>query len=326
LNSNQRLLAIVNAAAGGGRSRLRWERTQDDLRHSGIRFEPLFTTEPGHARRVAEQMAGHYDAIVAVGGDGTVGEVADGIIASGTDRCSLAVLPLGTGNDFSTLLGIRDVATGVACLAAPKEGRMDVIQVRCHHHGRPVTRHALVFASVGIAGALLRHTTPRVKRIFGPKACYSVGLLRAIPGFRSPFMRLQWDDAPIEGRFLLACVANAERAGGGMMRLAPGARTDDGTLEVSLIDAMNWLQILKCFPLLLSGAHVNHPKVKFGPARRLTVETDSPMDVQMDGDVFGQTPVAFEVKPLRLKVWVPTCGVRRAVNAVPNTPASPMNP
>lgn len=305
MNSNRRLLAIVNAAAGGGQGYVRWDRARGELLQNGVRFEHLFTAGPGHAREVTEQVAAGYDAIVAVGGDGTVGEVADGLIASGTERCSLAVLPLGTGNDFSTLIGVRDVATGVACLGAPRERRMDVIEVRCHDQGRSVIRHALVFASVGIAGALLRHTTPRVKRIFGPKACYSVGLLRAIPGFRSPFMRMQWDDVPFEGRFLLACVANAERAGGGMMRLAPGARIDDGTLEASLIDAMNWLQILKCFPLLLTGAHVNHPKVKFGPARRLTVVTDSPMDVQMDGDVFGQTPVTFEVKPLRLKVWVP---------------------
>ena len=246
--------------------------------------------------------AASSDVVVAAGGDGTVNEVADGLIQSGRAQPTLGVLPLGTGNDVAQMLGLGDLTVAVAALGQGAARPMDVIEVRCQDHGQPVVRHALLFASVGFAGELLRRTTPRVKRWFGPKACYSVGLFRALPAFRAPFLRLDWDGHCSEGKFFLACVANAEFAGGGMMKLGPGARLDDGLLNVSLIAELGLLEVFRCFPQLRQGRHVTHPKVRYGTGRVLQVDAEPAMDVQMDGDVFGRTPVTFAIRPLALAI------------------------
>ncbi len=179
---------------------------------------------------------------------------------------------------------------------------MDAFEIRCLGEGGEETRHALLFASVGFAGALLKRTTPRLKRWLGARASYSVGLFRALPGFRSPRMEVEWDGLRLSGRWMLACAANAEVAGGGMMRVGPGARWDDGLLNMTLIEDLGWLEVCRCFPMLLQGRHVGHPKVRYGTGRRLRVVADPVMEVQMDGEVFGWTPVVFTVVAGALRV------------------------
>lgn len=296
---------LVNATAAAGRAGQRWSRLRAELHRQSISFAELHTESPGQARAWAAQHAAEFDVVVAVGGDGTVNEVADGLLQAEASRAALGVLPLGTGNDVAHLLGVGRLADAVACLQSGQPARMDAIEIGCVAAGRPVIRHALLFASVGFAGALLRCTTPLVKRIFGPKGCYSVGLFRALPGFRAPLLRVRWDAEVMEGRFFLACAANSEAAGGGMMRLGPGARLDDGWLNLSLIGDLSWLEVMRCFPLLRSGKHVHHPKVRYGLGREMEVTSQRPLDVQMDGEVFGETPVTFRVRPQSLSALVP---------------------
>lgn len=296
---------LVNATAAAGQAGRRWARLRSELRSQSISFSEVHTETAGQARALASQHASTFDVVVAAGGDGTVNEVADGLLQAGASRAALGVLPLGTGNDVAHLLGVGRLADAVACLQSGQPARMDAIEIRCRAAGQPVVRHALLFASVGFAGALLRRTTPRVKRIFGPRGCYSVGLFRALPGFRAPQLRVRWDDEVIEGRFFLACAANSEAAGGGMMRLGPGARLDDGWLNLSLIGDLSWLEVVRCFPQLRTGRHVHHPKVRYGVGREMEVTSERPLDVQMDGEVFGETPVTFRVRPRALQVLSP---------------------
>lgn len=299
---SQRLLLIVNPHAAAGRAGERLASLLAELGKLGIGADHVVTTRPGHALELARAASRDYERIAAVGGDGTVNEVASGILLGDGARAALGVVPLGTGNDVAQLLGVGSLPDAINALAHGPARTMDVIEVRCHEAGRPATRYALLFAAAGFAGELLRHTTPRVKRLFGPRYCYSVGFLRAVLSYRAPRLRVSCDGHVSEGRMFLVCAGNAEYAGGGVMRLSPGARTDDGKLNVSVIAALGRLETLRYFPALLKGEHIRHPRVRYGPATSVTIDADAPVPLQVDGDVFGCTPARFLVKARALKV------------------------
>lgn len=293
-------LVIINPAAGAGQALGRWRALEQQLRDAGLAFEPVVTEQPGDALRLAAEAADRHDLVVAAGGDGTVFEVCSGLGAASNTRAALGIVPLGTGNDSARALGIRTEAEALQALRRPTPRPVDLIQMECQIKSRPARRHAFLFAAVGITGELLERTTPAVKRVFGPRWSYPVGLVRALLHYRAPWLRVTLDGRPREGRFLFVGASNSEHAGGGM-RLAPGARVDDGCLDVNVIEAAGRLEALGQLRRLCQGRHVTHPKVCYGPARRIEIEAVAPLSVQADGDLVGHTPARFEVRPGALR-------------------------
>jgi diacylglycerol kinase (ATP) len=140
-----------------------------------------------------------------------------------------------------------------------------------------------------------------VKRLFGHRLAYVVGLLRALMSYRAPRIRVSSGDQQWEDRFLFVCASNAETSGGGM-RIAPGARVDDGLLNLNFIDAVGRLQAVRHLAQLFRGEHVTHPRVRYFPATELSIDADQPLAVALDGDLAGSTPARFTVKPGALKI------------------------
>ncbi|MBM3880300.1 MAG: diacylglycerol kinase family lipid kinase [Verrucomicrobia bacterium] len=299
------LLLIANLSAAGGQSRSRLESATAALRAAGARFEVRETKHPGHAIELAREQAPGRAVIAAAGGDGTVNEVAHGLRLAGDPRARLGIVPLGTGNDVATQLGLPTIPQAVRAIVAGETRKLDLIEVGLAGPGGASTRHALVFAAVGLAGDLLRLTTPAVKRWFGRRLSYSVGFFRALYGFRAPWLQLTIDGTAYAGRFLHVSAGNAEWAGGGMMRLSPGARMDDGWLEFCLVADVGRWGALRCFPRLLRGTHPSHPKVQYFRGRQLTLEAAPATEVLLDGDPGGRTPATFTIQPAALEVVVP---------------------
>ena len=124
--------------------------------------------------------------------------------------------------------------------------------------------------------------------------------------YRPPLMSVVWDDGDYSGRAYVVVAGNAERSAGGGMRLSPGARTDDGELNVSVIPAQTRLKMaLRMFPKISSGDHVKEPGVLYFPVREITVESDPPVPLEVDGDLFGTTPVKLHVCPGALRIRTP---------------------
>jgi YegS/Rv2252/BmrU family lipid kinase len=298
------MLLIANPAAAAGRAGTRWKELLRTLRARGVPTEQVTTERPGHAWELARQAAGEYEVLVAAGGDGTVNEVANGILTSGARDTKLAVAPLGTGNDVAQLLGVPTVADTVETLIHGQPRPMDVIEIAAGEGAASRTHFALLFAAVGFATEILHKTTPAVKRFFGPRYCYSVGFFQALFSYRAPLVRARGEGGEFTGRMLLACAGNSPFAGGGVMHFSPGARLDDGLLNISLIDAVGRLATLRQFFRLLKGTHVHHPKVRYFTGTSLAVETDPSVPIQIDGDHFCQTPATFRVRPGGVPVLV----------------------
>ena len=268
--------------------------------------EHTLTTHPGHAITLAEQAARKFDVVVAVGGDGTVLEVATGLLLAVATETALGIVPFGTGNDVARMVGVNNVQAALETLRHGQPRAIDVIEVRCHDGTKPIIRYALLFAAVGFASELIKHTTPRIKRLFGSRLCYSAGFFRALFSYRPSLMRVSCDGRSKQGRLFLACAGNSEFAGGNVMHLSPGALVDDGLLNVSLIEMAGRWETARQFFRLLRGTHIHHPNVRYFPARSLSVASDANIEVTLDGDIVGHTPATFEVKPKALNILAPS--------------------
>ena len=301
----RRVLLLVNPLAASGRTLATVERALASLKRHGFDCEQAHSEQGGHLTELARTLAPSCDIVLAAGGDGTVREVASGLLRARAPETVLGVLPIGTGNDFATQIGITDAETALAALLEANVRTVDVIEAR--HSNRPgePLDHALLFAATGFAAELLRRTSPRVKRLFGRRLSYSVGFFRALAGLRVPTMRLQADGRAFAGPMFHVCAGNSEWAGGGAMRLSPGARMDDGRLEICLIGALGRFEALRCFPMLLRGTFPGHPKVRYFGGQELSVATEPSAPLALDGDVVGRTPATFRVLPGALRVMMP---------------------
>lgn len=295
---------IINPTAAAGRCPPRWAELHEQLLRDGIPGLTVFTSCSGDALRFAQELGRECDVVVAVGGDGTLFEVASGLLLSGATNTVLGVVPLGTGNDAARQCGISDVNEGRLALRGNRTKTMDVIRIRCQVAGSPVLRYALLFGAVGIAGEALERTTPLVKKVFGQRLAYPVGALRAIRSYRAPQMRVTCDGQTWMNRFLLVCASNGEMAGGGM-RLAPGARIDDGMLDVNACEAIGRRATLALLWQVCRGQRMAHPKLQYFTAHTLAVEADPPLAVAADGELIGHTPAQLEVVPQALKILIP---------------------
>ena len=302
----KRILLIANPTAGRrqGEQRLAGARTQ--LEALGHAVTAALTESAGHATRLAKSNAPDFEIVAALGGDGTVNEVANGLMAVELgERPALATLPVGTGNDVALTFGLAHFESAIDALANGGTRTLDVIRVQFMRDGKPVTRHALLFVAAGFAAEVIRKTGPRVKRLFGRRFSYSVGLFRALASFRAPEFSVKWDGGEKRGRMFQVCAGNTEFGAGGVMRISPGARPDDGLLNISLVGALGRLQIVRRFPSILSGRYVEDERVDYFTGKRLEIDAVPPAEIQADGDIIGTTPAAIELLPGALRLVTP---------------------
>jgi len=303
---------VVNPKANAGRDQgVRLREFREALARDGHGVRMVETAGPGGGLACAQALAGEVDVLLAVGGDGTFCEVVGGMLTADKQGVgAVAPVSFGTGNDVARHLGLRREAEVLTALRGYQAGgpdrvrRMDVLEVRCHVGGREVVRHGFLFAAVGFASDILRYTTPRVKRWFGPQLSYSVGFFRALARWQPVPLRVSTERGRIEEPLVVAMAANAPHAGGGGMRIAPGADLADGLSDVSLIRALGRAAIARQFIRLTQGTHIRHPRVDFFRSGWMEVDAATPQPVALDGDVVGETPMRVRV----LRQAVPVVG------------------
>jgi len=256
------------------------------------------TAAPGEAQVLARRAADRGAlTVVAAGGDGTFGEVASGLAGS---RTRLALVPLGTGNDFAHALGIgRDIASAVHIAFNGRPRRIDLGELRCSAGARTF----LNAAGCGFDAAVGERVNRGYPFLRG-SAVYVAAVLGAIRSLRPVATRVTVDGRTWTGMSTLSVVSNGPSFGGGM-RIAPGAKPDDGVLEVCVVSAAGRFEFVCHFPRVYRGTHVDHPKVTMLRGQHVTLEGDEPVPMLVDGDLFGSTPAEIRVMPGALEVLVP---------------------
>ncbi|MSU85343.1 MAG: hypothetical protein EXS21_09580 [Pedosphaera sp.] len=315
----RRVLLIRNPSSASSRPQThRLERFVACLAEGGVHCDIRVTEYAGHALELARTHAAAFECVIAAGGDGTVHEVASGLIAGGS-RAVLAVAPFGRGNDIAQLAGVfgsvgRDDEAAIRAILEPRPVTLDTIRVTWRENPSAGTesggaaaesiervRHALLFGGVGFVGELLRKTTPATVKWFGPRWCYSAGFFRALFSFRPPVLRVRSEQGEqVLSNAVAVVVGNAPFAGGGLMRIGPGASMTDGVLELTLIEAVGRWALALQFLRLLRGTHVRHRQVRFFRGHWLEVSADPSQLLALDGELLGISPVRFEVNPRSL--------------------------
>ena len=311
-------LVIINPASAGGATRDAWPGVASDLRTHFGPYNCAFTQKPGDGRKLAasEAVKGRQ-LIIACGGDGTVSEVANGILESGCD-VELGLLPSGTGGDFRRTLGISmHAATAARALREGRTRRIDVGRVHyINHAGEPETRYFLGVASFGMSGEVIervKESGPRLlpatrSRWLSGKISYAVATLQTTLASASTTVYVQLDDRA-ERRLTLAnlCVANARYFGGGM-KIAPEALLNDGRFDIITIGDLGAAKILANAPRLYLGKHLGIQQVHHHLATRITArpaKEDAGVSIEVDGELPGRLPATFEILPRALRVRCP---------------------
>ena len=296
-------LYIINPAGHGGKGTRAWE-TFKTLWPDPIASQHVVTTErPGHAREIAASAQG-YDILAAVGGDGTVGEVISGIMDREGPRPRLALIPTGTGNDVGRSMGITSLVQARAALQQGHDRPFDLIRIDCQRHGTRTTGYGFLFGTVGFSA--ISSLRPWMKRCMSPKAAYFLATFLQILTYRAPRMTVRTADKTFEDHMYIVIAGNAEYAGGGGMRMSPGALTDDGLLNITVIPHRSRLNVFtRLFPRIAAGTHIHEPKVSYFTGRQLEVRSDPPAVLEVDGDLFGSTPVTFTLCAHAIRIICP---------------------
>ena len=285
-------VVILNPAAGGGKTLKSLPRIHGILKRIGTPYAIYLTKERGDAIEAAKRYSDDgAKRILAVGGDGTINEVANGIYQSG--NCpALAIIPAGHGSDFARTLEL------------PKSAEQAVLNA-CEHEPTKIDLGLATFADgtcrafINIAGlgfdALVAERAQK-SRLPGSNLPYLGSALLTLLKFRNLGVSIDVDGEHIETPGVFVQIANAQYMGGGY-HFAPMADLADGLLDLCIVGDFSKLELIKAIPSTYKGTHVTLDKFIHRTARSIKITTGTVAKVQLDGEIVGTTPVEFSVLP-----------------------------
>lgn len=309
-----RLKIILNPHSGRGKGGRLAASIRGSLDRAGVDYDMVQTEGVGHAIALAREIKpGAYDGIVAVGGDGTVSEVVNGLVHTTPPDLPigpLGILPVGTGNDLATMAGIpKKMDQAIHTLLT---GRIRSIDL-----GRAVIQTAtgsqVHYFANNLGCGLEAQVSVAIRRIpyLRGSLVYVAGVLLALMDYRQPRVVLGWQDndggltSQIK-QVLMVSVGNSRRTGG-MYYVTPDAQLDDGRLDMGIIDALPRRRILWLMPKVFFGAHTHEPEFTLVQTRQISISSSDYLPVQADGEVIcaDADGLTIDIQPARLSLLCP---------------------
>jgi len=289
-----RFIILVNPNAGRGRARSVARLAHEILRRKGIHIAIEESRDAPHLLALARQaVAEKPDAIVSLGGDGTQHYVLNGVARS---DIPLGLIPCGSGNDFAKGLGIpTPTRAAVEVLCARNVRRVDLARVGNAFYS--------CIAGVGFDSVVTRYANERVRHLRGSLA-YTWSILRCLDNYRPEPLEIITDVRRFSGEVIFAVVGNNVSYGGGIY-LTPHAKLDDGLLDVCIVPYLGKLELLSWFPRAYRGHHLQHPRIIYFQARKVSLSTTSRLELFGDGEFMQELPATIEVLPRLQPVIVP---------------------
>jgi diacylglycerol kinase (ATP) len=298
----ERFFAIVNPAAGGGRSAKLAGPALARLRESGIGVDVIASTGPGHAIDLARE-AYHqgYRRFIAVGGDGTAHEIINGVFAAGAPqkRISLGFLPLGTGNSFLRDFTNDGAESSLQAILADRQRPIDLLRLT-HTRGQIYSFNLLSIGFTADVGALTnRHFKP-----LGHLG-YLLGVLVRVAQLRRRAFTLRCDDdKDWDERRCLFLTFNNSKYTGGTMLIAPNADPADGMIEFVRWGPIGRLGLMRMLPRLYDGTHIHHPLASRRAVRHVEFNVPVPIDVMIDGEIATLECRSLDILPAAVDIYV----------------------
>lgn len=285
---------IVNMKSGSGRGREVWSIVQKELAYYQIPYQVEFTQRTGHAKEIAKKAINYPNlkAIIAIGGDGTVHEVGNGLVNTGVP---MGYIPAGTGNDYA--LANRICFDPVYALERIFKNKPYLIDTASLGE-----RMMIGFLGIGFDGKIaeLVNQSPR-KRWLG-RLTYGLEAIRSFKTYEPTHVSLTIDGQQIEyDQVWSIAISNIPSYAGGM-KICPDASMNDGQLDICCVRKTTPSQFMRMVPAVYKGKHGNHPSVSFHRGTNIQIDSYSPLSIHADGETIGQTPLTIKVNPRSLLV------------------------
>jgi len=294
---------ILNPAAGRGYADRVEAELRCCLRAEGLDFDLTRTTASGHAAELAERaVADGFEVVVAAGGDGTTHEVVNGLMAAsgGREAGTLGAVPIGSGSDFANNVGIpSDLRAACRRLAQGRVRLVDVSRIAVDGRSAGYFDNTV---NIGFGGVVTREAL-KVKRLRGLALYLPVVLKTIFLYYKASPVTVEYDDRVLETSAVMVAVANGPREGGGFF-VAPGARLDDGLLDLCVAQEMGRVAMLAIVPRFMNGTHVGHEKITMLRAGKVTISSPEDLIAHADGEMLCTVAhrLEFDLLPRRLRV------------------------
>ncbi|MEJ8544993.1 diacylglycerol/lipid kinase family protein [Brevibacillus borstelensis] len=284
---------IVNRVAGNGKGCRVWKHVERILLEKQIHYNVVFTEHPRHATQIARELAKQEETsvVIAIGGDGTLHEVANGLAGS---EIPLGSIPAGSGNDFARGLRIpKQSRQALEKVLSGQKRKIDIVRI-----------HDEVFinaAGVGFDGQVAKVTNnAKYKKWLNNLGlghlCYVLSFFKVLVRYQPAEVQLVVDEqSHIFSNVWLVAVANIPFYGGGMM-ICPYAQSDDGLLDVCIVHGISRWKLVTLLPRVFRGTHIYDPAVTTLTGRWMKIVSSKPLTAHGDGEVLGQTPLELTIK------------------------------
>jgi YegS/Rv2252/BmrU family lipid kinase len=297
--------AVLNPVSGGGRGLRDRQRIEALLRQEGVSCTTAVSEHAGHALELARSAmrAGHRR-FLAIGGDGTLNELLNGLFledAALARTCTLAIVPVGRGNDWARGRGIKlDYMSSIAILRSGRVLQHDVGMASLDAEGLPQVRYFLNVAGAGFDAHVVRLT--RASHL-GPLT-YLAGLVRGFASYQPQVLEVSAGSRSRSGRSFLVFAAIGRYCGGGML-VAPSAQPDDGLFDAVIVGDIGKAELVWNLRRLFDGTLHQYHKVTAFTSDVLEVRGLHPVPVEVDGELVGESPVRFSMLPRAVSVLAP---------------------
>jgi len=296
---------LVNPASANGSTGRRWPELARRAAAAGLEGATLFSERQGHLAELAREAAlDGAELLVVVGGDGSVNEVVNGLAGLGRQP-AVAVVPRGTGWDFSRTFGIPrkiDDAVQIALQGDVRTIDLGRASYRAWD-GSDATAWFANVASAGMSGAIAKRANETTKAL-GGKASYLWATFAVFSGWEATEIEVAVDGERRAGPMFDVVIANGRFFGGGL-EICPEAEPDDGLFDVLTIGDVTKRDLVQTMPRMYRGTHLPHPKAELLRGSSVTVTSETPLPIELDGEQPGTTPVTFEVTAGALRLRVP---------------------
>ena len=296
----KRILIAANTRSARGQGANILRDAERNLAQHGAQCETLISQSHGYFyEALPPRLHEPWDVVVALGGDGTLFQVLNCCLKHEGFNTPLGLIPAGTGNSFSK--EFRDQPARPAWQRVLEGNAVPVDVLRCRlQNAEPWHGHEYFFINVMGLGfvAEVNINSQRFKRLGA--VSYILGLLVTLKNFKPVHLRMTLDGQTLARTGMFAVICNSRYTGGDMW-VAPHAEIDDGVMEIVLLNELSRIALLRAFPSVFTGKHVDHPKVEIFRGRRLRIECEHTQLLNPDGEILGATPMEIEVLPQRVR-------------------------
>lgn len=283
---------VVNKISGNGKGLKVWKKVEKLLQEKQVNYQVRFTERPKHAVEIVKEFSSKAcNAVVAVGGDGTIHDVANGLIHS---NIPLGIIPAGSGNDLARALDIpMDYKRALERILRGKKRKMDV--------GKIGEEYCMTVTGIGFDGKVAEiNNTAKYKDLLNlvrlGDLSYGLSVLHALFQYRPVRIQLKIDgEVQSFSNVWFIAIANTPNYGGGI-KICPDACYDDGLFDICIVHSITKWELLRTFPKAYKGKHVSHPSVTMIKGKQVEIIAEPPIIVQSDGEILTKTPVNVTIQ------------------------------